>query len=98
MKHDTTQLEKEISAVKTILDVSTLIIKNNQSREDEKAKLIAVIETVSAEYMARLISKQALEIAVRKVKDDGLRNQIAREAQFQIDEITALLRQKKIIA
>ena len=96
-KANETQLEKEISAVKTVLDISKLIIKNHNCDAQEKEKMSTVIDDIYNGYIGKLIAKQAIETAVRKCTIHGASQQIAKETVSQIDSIEALLKGKGII-
>lgn len=84
------QLKKDIDAVKTVLDVSKQVLGGVPGADKAKAELLKVLETIYSRYTAQIITRYAMEIAIRKVKDDGIRKQIAKETDYQFGVLSEL--------
>ena len=87
-----TQLEKEISAVKTVLDVSRVIISGSKESAEEKKKLITVLDDIYSTYQARLIGHEAMTIAIRNEKDANVRARISTRTETEIRTLAELVK------
>ena len=87
-----TQLEKEISAVKTVLDVSRVIISGSKESAEEKKTLITVLEDIYSTYQARLIGHEAMTIAIRSEKDANVRARISTREETEIRTLAELVK------